>query len=175
MHAMNLERELNYEQKKSALLKAELREQEARNQDLLGLRNAQQEIIKQLERELNDALLNLKRERGDRESNFKLAKSGRVIKIPVWMDGDDEILSFQAHNVIALERAKDELNAARNEIARLNGQTCYACQCGGTKLDAQERNDWRACASELAEAMRGSSEILRQSALAKFEKLKSQP
>ena len=126
-----------------------------------------------LERELNDALLNLKRERGDRESDFKLAKSGRVIKIPVWMDGKHEIISFQAHNVIELERAKDELNAARNEIARLNGQTCYACQCGGTKLDAQERNDWRACAAELAEAMRGSSEILRQSALAKFEKLKS--
>ena len=39
----------------------------------------------------------------------------------------------------------------------------------------RELNSWRSCAAELAEAMRGSSEILRQSALAKFEKLKSQP
>jgi hypothetical protein len=65
-----------------------------------------------------------------------------------------------------------ELNAAHNEIARRNGQTNYACVCGGTALEAQQRDEWKACAEELARALKiwGSD---TDRALGAFNTLKS--
>jgi septal ring factor EnvC (AmiA/AmiB activator) len=36
------------------------------------------------------------------------------------------------------DQLKAELKAARNEIARLNGQTQFACECGGTKVEVAQ-------------------------------------
>ena len=57
--------------------------------------------------------------------------------------------------------------------ARMSGYMTGCVDADFARQLEREVNDWRACAAELAEAMRGSSEILRQSALSKFEKLKS--
>ena len=36
------------------------------------------------------------------------------------------------------DRLKSELERAVNEIARLNGQTNFVCECGGTKVELQQ-------------------------------------
>jgi len=55
-----------------------------------------------------------------------------------WNQKDEEELTVEeeleeAHGKI--NRLKHSLNAAKDEIARLNGQTNFLCQCGGSKIN----------------------------------------
>jgi hypothetical protein len=106
-------------------------------------------------------------------------------------------LSSSADKIFT-QKLERELNSARNEIARLYGQTSYACACGGMKLEAQERdefrerllkeqklavelyaerNDFRACAEELAQYLEAcpscTTPFGTSKAIARFNELKS--
>jgi len=74
-----------------------------------------------------------------------------------------------------LELSRDEALA---KLAAYEGRTNYLCECGGSKVAEQERDEWRKMAVVLAEQLEKVEKIMptfdTQSLLTRFRELKKE-